>query len=92
MSQSGHFLIVFRDGDFKLAGPDLTAKQQIAVLGLALISIWEDMGSEMCYRSFSHLVSHNVVIESFFWSFSVRVFIEKKILSYRDLASLPNRG
>ena len=41
----------------KPAGPDLTAQQGVAVLGLALISMGEDIGSEMCFRSFSHLVS-----------------------------------
>lgn len=40
----------------KAAGPDLTAQQGVAVLGLALIAMGEDIGAEMCFRSFSHLV------------------------------------
>ena len=50
--------------DDKPVGPDLTAQQGVAVLGLALISMGEDIGSEMCYRSFSHLVSN---LHSQFW-------------------------
>lgn len=45
----------------KPAGPDLTVQQGVAVLGLALISMGEDIGAEMCYRSFSHLLRYGEV-------------------------------
>ncbi|KAL4225519.1 26S proteasome non-ATPase regulatory subunit 2 [Mactra antiquata] len=45
----------------KPAGPDLTAQQGVAVLGLALISMGEDIGAEMCFRSFSHLLRYGEV-------------------------------
>ncbi|WAR01109.1 PSMD2-like protein [Mya arenaria] len=45
----------------KAAGPDLTAQQGVAVLGLALISMGEDIGAEMCFRSFSHLLRYGEV-------------------------------
>lgn len=45
----------------KAAGPDLTAQQGVAVLGLALIAMGEDIGAEMCFRSFSHLVSTSLL-------------------------------
>lgn len=35
---------------------DLSARQAVAVLGIALISMGEDIGSEMAYRTFGHLV------------------------------------
>lgn len=35
---------------------DFTSKQAVAVLGIALIAMGEDIGSEMAYRSFGHLV------------------------------------
>ena len=34
------------------------AHQGIAVLGIALIAMGEDIGAEMCNRTFSQLVSH----------------------------------
>nr|MBE5726991.1 regulatory particle non-ATPase 1 [Cucujiformia] len=37
---------------------DLTSKQAIAVLGIALISMGEDIGSEMAYRTFGHLLRY----------------------------------
>lgn len=33
------------------------AHQGVAVLGIALVAMGEDIGSEMCFRSFGHLVS-----------------------------------
>nr|NVI77475.1 regulatory particle non-ATPase 1 [Cucujiformia] len=37
---------------------DLSSKQAIAVLGIALISMGEDIGSEMSYRTFGHLLRY----------------------------------
>jgi 26S proteasome regulatory subunit N1 len=36
---------------------DLSSRQAIAVLGIALIAMGEEIGSEMAYRTFGHLVS-----------------------------------
>lgn len=36
---------------------DLSARQAVAVLGIALISMGEDIGGEMAYRTFGHLVT-----------------------------------
>lgn len=36
---------------------DLSAQQAVAVLGIALIAMSEDIGSQMCLRMFGHLVS-----------------------------------
>ncbi|XP_034252046.1 26S proteasome non-ATPase regulatory subunit 2 [Thrips palmi] len=37
---------------------DFTSKQAVAVLGIALIAMGEDIGSEMAYRSFGHLLRY----------------------------------
>ena len=37
------------------------AQQAFAVLGLALISVGEDIGSEMALRTYSHLVSNTII-------------------------------
>ncbi|GLV43279.1 Regulatory particle non-ATPase 1 [Carabus blaptoides fortunei] len=37
---------------------DLSARQAVAVLGIALISMGEDIGSEMAYRTFGHLLRY----------------------------------
>lgn len=37
---------------------DLSSKQAIAVLGIALISMGEDIGSEMAFRTFGHLLRY----------------------------------
>ncbi|CAH1991259.1 unnamed protein product [Acanthoscelides obtectus] len=37
---------------------DLSARQAIAVLGIALISMGEDIGSEMVFRTFGHLLRY----------------------------------
>nr|NVI77532.1 regulatory particle non-ATPase 1 [Cucujiformia] len=37
---------------------DLSSRQAIAVLGIALISMGEDIGSEMAYRTFGHLLRY----------------------------------
>ena len=54
----------------KVAGPDLTAQQGVAVLGLSLISMGEDIGAEMCFRSFSHLVR-----AVFWWLLLSKIYI-----------------
>lgn len=36
---------------------DLSSRQAIAVLGIALIGMGEEIGSEMAFRTFGHLVS-----------------------------------
>ena len=36
---------------------DLSSRQAIAVLGIALIAMGEEIGSEMAFRTFGHLVS-----------------------------------
>lgn len=38
--------------------PDLSSQQTIAVLGLALIAMGEDIGSEMLFRHFGHLLRY----------------------------------
>ncbi|KAL8579194.1 26S proteasome non-ATPase regulatory subunit 2 [Nucella lapillus] len=43
------------------AGPDLSLQQGIAVLGIGLIAMGEEIGSEMCYRSFGHLLRYGEV-------------------------------
>jgi 26S proteasome regulatory subunit N1 len=35
---------------------DLSMQQSVAVLGIALIAMGEEIGSEMCMRAFGHLV------------------------------------
>ena len=37
---------------------DLSAQQAVAVLGLALIAMGEDIGSEMAFRHFGHLLRY----------------------------------
>lgn len=37
---------------------DLSARQAVAVLGIALISMGEDIGSEMAFRTFGHLLRY----------------------------------
>lgn len=37
---------------------DLSARQAVAVLGIALISMGEDIGGEMAYRTFGHLLHY----------------------------------
>ena len=37
--------------------------QGVAVLGIALIAMGEELGSEMALRTFGHLVSHNSLSE-----------------------------
>ncbi|KAL3841860.1 hypothetical protein ACJMK2_019957 [Sinanodonta woodiana] len=43
------------------AGPDLSVQQGIAVLGIALIAMGEDIGSEMSFRAFGHLLRYGEV-------------------------------
>ena len=38
--------------------PDLSSQQAVAVLGLALIAMGEDIGSEMLFRHFGHLLRY----------------------------------
>ncbi|KAK7098872.1 26S proteasome non-ATPase regulatory subunit 2-like [Littorina saxatilis] len=40
------------------AGPDLSQQQGIAVLGIGLIAMGEEIGSEMSFRSFGHLLRY----------------------------------
>ncbi|XP_067655757.1 26S proteasome non-ATPase regulatory subunit 2-like [Haliotis asinina] len=40
------------------AGPDLSIQQGIAVLGIALISMGEEIGAEMSFRAFGHLLRY----------------------------------
>ena len=42
---------------------DLSSRQAIAVLGIALIAMGEEIGSEMAFRTFGHLVSTLCVVE-----------------------------
>ena len=44
---------------------DLSGQQAVAVLGLGLISMGEDIGSEMLYRTLGHLM--RLVFTSFFY-------------------------
>ena len=38
------------------AAKDLSSQQAVAVLGLALVAMGEDIGSEMLFRHFGHLL------------------------------------
>ena len=38
------------------AAKDLSTQQAVAVLGLALVAMGEDIGSEMLFRHFGHLL------------------------------------
>ena len=49
--------------DKKDEAVDLSSQQAVAVLGLALIAMGEDIGAEMILRSFGHLVR---VLDRFF--------------------------
>merc|ERR1712200_94488 len=40
------------------SSPDLSSQQAIAVIGLALIAMGEDIGSEMLFRHFGHLLRY----------------------------------
>ncbi len=40
------------------SSPDLSSQQAVAVLGLALIAMGEDIGSEMLFRHFGHLMRY----------------------------------
>ncbi|KAL5006869.1 hypothetical protein ScPMuIL_015675 [Solemya velum] len=40
------------------SGPDLSAQQGIAVIGLALISMGEEVGADMSFRTFGHLLRY----------------------------------
>ena len=40
------------------AAKDLSTQQAVAVLGLALVAMGEDIGSEMLFRHFGHLLRY----------------------------------
>lgn len=42
----------------KSSAPDLSSQQAVAVLGIALIAMGEDIGSEMAFRTFGHLLRY----------------------------------
>ena len=41
------------------AAKDLSTQQGVAVLGLALVAMGEDIGSEMLFRHFGHLLRYS---------------------------------
>jgi 26S proteasome regulatory subunit N1 len=45
---------MFSAGDAR--PPDLSIQQSVATLGVGLIAMGEDIGSQMAMRSFAHLV------------------------------------
>jgi 26S proteasome regulatory subunit N1 len=45
---------------------DLSGQQAIAVLGLGLLSMGEDIGSEMMYRTLGHLMRYELNIFNIF--------------------------
>uniref|UniRef100_A0A0L8GBA9 26S proteasome non-ATPase regulatory subunit 2 n=1 Tax=Octopus bimaculoides TaxID=37653 RepID=A0A0L8GBA9_OCTBM len=47
-----------KDKDTVPAKPDLSAQQGFAVLGIALISMGEEIGAEMSFRAFGHLLRY----------------------------------
>ncbi|XP_056645931.1 26S proteasome non-ATPase regulatory subunit 2 [Diorhabda sublineata] len=47
-----------KDKDKKESEKDMSARQAVAVLGIALISMGEDIGSEMAFRTFGHLLRY----------------------------------
>ncbi|XP_015113521.1 26S proteasome non-ATPase regulatory subunit 2 [Diachasma alloeum] len=47
-----------KDDKDKQKEKDLSSKQAIAVLGIALISMGEEIGAEMAYRTFGHLLRY----------------------------------
>lgn len=44
--------------DKSTSTPDLSSQQAVAVLGIALIAMGEDIGSEMAFRTFGHLLRY----------------------------------
>ncbi|XP_012937202.1 26S proteasome non-ATPase regulatory subunit 2 [Aplysia californica] len=44
--------------DEKPAGPDLSVQQGVAVLGIGLIAMGEEVGCEMSFRAFGHLLRY----------------------------------
>merc|ERR1712088_843446 len=40
------------------SSPDMSSQQAVAVIGLALIAMGEDIGSEMLFRHFGHLLRY----------------------------------
>lgn len=53
----------------KSAAPDLSSQQAVAVLGISLIAMGEDIGSEMAFRTFGHLVSIHIFISKCYGKF-----------------------
>ena len=51
-------LIVSLKLSFLCSTADLSGQQAVAVLGLALIAMGEDIGSEMAFRHFGHLLRY----------------------------------
>ncbi|GAB1598561.1 26S proteasome non-ATPase regulatory subunit 2-like [Argonauta hians] len=47
-----------KDKDTSTAKPDLSAQQGFAVIGIALISMGEEIGAEMSFRAFGHLLRY----------------------------------
>ncbi|KAK6191705.1 hypothetical protein SNE40_003321 [Patella caerulea] len=43
------------------AGPDLSVQQGVSVLGIALIAMGEEIGGEMAFRAFGHLLRYGEV-------------------------------
>ena len=54
------------------AAKDLSTQQAVAVLGLALVAMGEDIGSEMLFRHFGHLLRYLLNI-------SIRLIIISKM-------------
>ncbi|CAG2224105.1 PSMD2 [Mytilus edulis] len=50
-----------KDKSKETATSDLSAQQSIAVLGIALIAMGEDIGGEMAFRAFGHLLRYGEV-------------------------------
>ena len=47
-----------KDDKKEESSPDLSSQQAVAVLGLALIAMGEDIGSEVLFRTFGHLLRY----------------------------------
>ena len=53
-----HDIVIVEEAAAKAeaAAKDLSTQQAVAVLGLALVAMGEDIGSEMLFRHFGHLL------------------------------------
>ena len=68
MKTDKHFVVSIVDeaaaAKAEAAAKDLSTQQAVAVLGLALVAMGEDIGSEMLFRHFGHLLRYVMYIST----------------------------